>query len=82
MSWNRKEFKEAYHRENTKREGQEVADEQLNSPDYYEQFFDCCDACDNGSSPTMEDIRRGNLLWVLQKLGLRTVKEQLDQLWW
>jgi hypothetical protein len=81
MSWNKKAFKEAYSRAQSK-----VDIRRQHHEESYENYWDiwCMmqDEYSDEMAPTVKEIATGRLLTMLVKLNVRFAQKELDKLYW
>lgn len=78
MSWNKKSFQDAYVRSRSLKQSTKDLDDEDESSywcDYYQRD-------DHYDGPTMDDVRIGWFLSLLDKLHIKTAKSLLDRWYW
>jgi hypothetical protein len=79
VSWNKRQFKEAYNRAGEKHEvvAEDSKKDFYDLYDYYDDMY-----YNDGQHPTMEDLMTGRLLTLLSKLKIRGTEAALTELYW
>jgi len=85
MSLGKKQYEQAYKRENKRIVEERIQDDydSAYNDDWYDYWNDVhCYDCDHCQGPTLRDIAIGKLLTVLSKLRVRGTKAILDEWDW